>query len=115
MTLVAQRLQVATLQPRATSTQRDDVIYLSSYRRLADAAHGLFAAHHDTELLPSRVVSAPGRVGPPVSRSRTGWTLWTMGGKATLAPAGRTSGHDLFYDQCIFAIAESMVSAILKE
>jgi hypothetical protein len=38
-----------------------------------------------------------------------------MGGKTTLAPTRRTSGHDLFYDQCIFAIAESMVSAILKE
>jgi hypothetical protein len=38
-----------------------------------------------------------------------------MGGKTALAPTRRTSGHDLFYDQCIFAIAESMVSAILKE
>jgi hypothetical protein len=94
---MAQCLQVLSLQPRAASAQRDDVIYLSSHRRLTDAAHGLFAAHHDTELLPSRVVPAPGRVGPPVGRSRTGRALWAMGGKTTLAPAGRTNGHDLFY------------------
>ena len=97
MALVAQRLQGATLQPQAARAQRHDVIYLSSHRRLADAAHGLLAAHHDTKLLPSRVIPAPGRVGPPVSRSRTGRALWTMGGKTTLAPAGRTSSHDLFY------------------